>query len=158
MDDWYNISVNDIHIHGGQTLLSGFYGGSPSDALATLFPEHNWLPPHYSRRLVACECHIFNHVIIAYAIQGWFQSQKVPPILHGAETESGLYRGKFQTGWITFTSFKSALKRYISLMASRRKNRLTVESVIQYASLPYVITLSIPSHQHLNNGLKISSG
>lgn len=41
MDDWYNITVEDIHNNGGHSFL-GFYCGSPSSALQRVYPEHNW--------------------------------------------------------------------------------------------------------------------
>jgi len=42
LEDWYNITVNDILLqHGGSTIL-GWFGWSPSTALSTVFPDHNW--------------------------------------------------------------------------------------------------------------------
>ena len=42
MDDWYNVVVEDIHKNGGVTLLN-YYNGSPSSALQSVYPEHNWV-------------------------------------------------------------------------------------------------------------------
>src|SRR5690349_13904891 len=43
MDDWYNVSVEDIYKHGGSGLLNDYYNNSPSKALQTVYPEHQWL-------------------------------------------------------------------------------------------------------------------
>ena len=32
----------DIYKNGGQGLLTGYYNGSPSKALLSVYPEHNW--------------------------------------------------------------------------------------------------------------------
>src|SRR5690349_7957226 len=42
MDDWYNITHEDIQKHTGETILGTYYGGSPSEALSAVYPEHNW--------------------------------------------------------------------------------------------------------------------
>src|SRR5690348_12861840 len=41
MEDWYNITLEDVHKHGGQELLAN-YNSIPS-ALQTAFPEHTWM-------------------------------------------------------------------------------------------------------------------
>src|SRR4051812_11045332 len=43
MDDWYNLEKPYIYKHGGSGLLTGYYNGSPSQALQTLYPEHDWM-------------------------------------------------------------------------------------------------------------------
>lgn len=43
MDDWYKINSEDIHTHGGGSLLVAYYQSSPSKALQSVFPEHNWV-------------------------------------------------------------------------------------------------------------------
>src|SRR5207248_2486669 len=41
MDDWYNVTVDDIAQHGKGLLLQ--YSNSPSQALQTVYPEHDWM-------------------------------------------------------------------------------------------------------------------
>ena len=43
MDDWYNVVQEDIFRHGGRTILQQFFNNSPSKALQTVYPQHNWL-------------------------------------------------------------------------------------------------------------------
>lgn len=43
MDDWYNITNDDIRKNGGSALFCEYYGGSPSAALQSVYPEHVWL-------------------------------------------------------------------------------------------------------------------
>lgn len=42
MDDWYSINMNDIAKFGGDGLMSHYYNNSPSSALLSVYPEHNW--------------------------------------------------------------------------------------------------------------------
>lgn len=42
MDDWYNVTKEDIYKNGGSRLLSGYYNSSPSSALQSIYPEHKW--------------------------------------------------------------------------------------------------------------------
>src|SRR5688500_5103672 len=42
MDDWYRVTLKDIYKHGGKGILYRCYNGSPSKALQTVYPEHNW--------------------------------------------------------------------------------------------------------------------
>jgi len=42
MDDWYNISFKDIERSGGAALTKQ-YNFSPSKALQSVYPEHNWM-------------------------------------------------------------------------------------------------------------------
>src|SRR5436190_910135 len=42
MDDWYNVTREDIYKRGGYTLLHNLYSGCPSKALQAVYPEHNW--------------------------------------------------------------------------------------------------------------------
>ena len=41
MDDWYNLTVEDIVKNGGGGLL-GLYNSSPSSALQSVYTEHSW--------------------------------------------------------------------------------------------------------------------
>ena len=43
MDDWYKITLSDIYKNGGKKLLSEIFNGSPSNALQSIYPEHNWV-------------------------------------------------------------------------------------------------------------------
>jgi len=43
IEDWYRVTVEDIHEHGGVRLLNGYYNDSPYQALQTIYPQHNWL-------------------------------------------------------------------------------------------------------------------
>src|SRR5690348_1552221 len=42
MEDWYNITRDNIIKNGGERIL-GYYGNSPSVALQTVYPKHNWM-------------------------------------------------------------------------------------------------------------------
>lgn len=42
MDDWYNVTQEDIFKNGGRALVREYYSGSPSLALRNVYPEHNW--------------------------------------------------------------------------------------------------------------------
>ena len=42
MEDWYRVTKEDIRKNGGEGLLRGSYNGSPSTALRSVYPEHNW--------------------------------------------------------------------------------------------------------------------
>lgn len=41
MEDWYNVTFEDIHKNGGGVPLK-YYNSSPSSALENIYPEHNW--------------------------------------------------------------------------------------------------------------------
>ena len=41
MDDWYKVTVEDIHKNGGSGPLD-HYNNSRSKALMNIYPEHNW--------------------------------------------------------------------------------------------------------------------
>src|SRR4051812_35148548 len=41
MDDWYRVTQADIHKFGGKSVLK-YYNSSPSKALISLYPEHQW--------------------------------------------------------------------------------------------------------------------
>lgn len=43
MDDWYNLSKEDIQKHGGTGFLNSNYNNSPYKALQCVYPEHNWM-------------------------------------------------------------------------------------------------------------------
>ena len=43
MDDWYNVTQKDIRNNGGGGLLGSYYRGSPSSAVQSVYPEHNWM-------------------------------------------------------------------------------------------------------------------
>jgi len=43
MDNWYNISSDDIYKHGGGGFPMTFYNNSPTTALQELYPEHEWM-------------------------------------------------------------------------------------------------------------------
>ena len=52
LNDWYNVTLEDIVKNGGGGLLNGYYNGSPSKALLNAYPEHIWhfwkfSVPHY---------------------------------------------------------------------------------------------------------------
>src|SRR5690348_16261120 len=42
MEDWYNVTPEDISKAGGQGIISTFYNNSPGKALHILYPEHKW--------------------------------------------------------------------------------------------------------------------
>lgn len=48
MEDWYNVTMEIISIHGGRGLLS-VYDGSLITMLSQVFPEYNWLPWKFKR-------------------------------------------------------------------------------------------------------------
>ena len=41
MEDWYEVTFNDIKNFGGNILLS-YYGKSPSKLIQSVFPSHEW--------------------------------------------------------------------------------------------------------------------
>src|SRR5258708_28965908 len=45
MDDWYNLSQEDIHKHGGCGLLREYFSNSPFAALKAVYPAHDWNMP-----------------------------------------------------------------------------------------------------------------
>lgn len=42
MDDWYNVTTEDITKNGGASVLAK-YNYSPSKALMCIYPQHNWM-------------------------------------------------------------------------------------------------------------------
>lgn len=45
MDDWYNITLEDIcNYQHGKDLMYHYFSGSPFVALQLAYPDHNWLP------------------------------------------------------------------------------------------------------------------
>jgi len=42
MDDWYKVTQEDIYKNGGMGLLNNYYAWSPSRALLSVYPEHEW--------------------------------------------------------------------------------------------------------------------
>lgn len=42
MDDWYYITLEDIHKYGGRGVIARF-NNSPSKALQCIYPEHQWV-------------------------------------------------------------------------------------------------------------------
>lgn len=43
MEDWYNVTYNDIYEYGGNNLLQ-FYSNSHIDLIMSSFPNYKWLP------------------------------------------------------------------------------------------------------------------
>ena len=43
MNGWYSVSKEEIHKYGGGGLLASYYKDSPSKALKTIYPDHNWI-------------------------------------------------------------------------------------------------------------------
>ena len=43
MDDWYNVTQEDIHRNGGGGLLLSYFRNSPSLALQSVYPQHPWM-------------------------------------------------------------------------------------------------------------------
>src|SRR5258708_7690411 len=50
MEDWYSIKVSDIYQNGGTGLLTQYYNSSPSTALHSVYPEHNWTFLQFTNR------------------------------------------------------------------------------------------------------------
>ena len=44
MNDWYNLTVEDVSFSGGSKLLRSYYKGSLCKALEAIFPNHIWYP------------------------------------------------------------------------------------------------------------------
>lgn len=42
MNDWYNLTKEDIDKFGGRGLLNEYFNSSPSQALQEIYPEHKW--------------------------------------------------------------------------------------------------------------------
>lgn len=49
MDDWYNVTKEDIHKYGGFGLLYKYYNDSPSKALQSVYPNHKWMLWRFGR-------------------------------------------------------------------------------------------------------------
>lgn len=49
LDDWYNITKDQIDKHGGAGLLAQCYNNSPWGALEAVYPEHEWQPWRYQK-------------------------------------------------------------------------------------------------------------
>jgi len=43
MEDWYNVTTEDIIKHGGEGIITAFYSCSPTTALKAIYPKHNWM-------------------------------------------------------------------------------------------------------------------
>src|SRR5689334_18814764 len=41
MDDWYNLTADDILKNGGSTLMNK-HGSSPFKLIQSIYPEHSW--------------------------------------------------------------------------------------------------------------------
>jgi hypothetical protein len=52
-DDWYNLTVKDVHKHGGEELLSKYYHGSLILALQQVYEGHEWYPWKFSQNVPA---------------------------------------------------------------------------------------------------------
>src|SRR4051794_7185547 len=61
MDDWYNVSQEDIQKNGGVGLLRTYFCDSPTKALQIVYPEHNWLPWMFNRKYRGFWNHQFHH-------------------------------------------------------------------------------------------------
>ena len=49
MNDWYDVTVEDIHKNGGVGLLN-LYNGSPSIAIQSVYPEHTWILQNFHKK------------------------------------------------------------------------------------------------------------
>ena len=43
MEDWYDVNADKIRKNGGAEILLRFYRHSPSTALKTIYPDHDWM-------------------------------------------------------------------------------------------------------------------
>lgn len=43
LEDWYNVTPDDIYEFGGGALLDNYYSDSPMKALVSVYKEHNWI-------------------------------------------------------------------------------------------------------------------
>src|SRR5689334_8574467 len=75
MDDWYNVTVEDINRHGGSTLLM-HYNGSPSKALQCVYPEHNWMMWRFVRTPKGFQEHFLHNLEEKKRLLSWI-SQKL---------------------------------------------------------------------------------
>lgn len=60
MEDWYNVSQDDIYKNGGGIIIKEKYNDSISTALRTLYPHHNWVKwkfKHFGNYLEKKEVH-----------------------------------------------------------------------------------------------------
>jgi hypothetical protein len=51
LDDWYKVSVEDFHQHGGGALLDRFFEGSLIKTMHSLYPHHEWLPWRFNQNI-----------------------------------------------------------------------------------------------------------
>src|SRR4051812_44857327 len=49
MDDWYNVTLEDIQKYGGARLMARHYNDSPLKALQAVYPEHTWIIWRFGR-------------------------------------------------------------------------------------------------------------
>src|SRR5689334_5154791 len=50
MDDWYNVAKYNIYDNGGSGLLDYYYNSSPSKALKSVYPQHNWVAERFRNK------------------------------------------------------------------------------------------------------------
>src|SRR4051794_35341006 len=44
LEDWYNMTLNDVKRYGGYGLAASYFGNSLYNALKNIYPEHYWMP------------------------------------------------------------------------------------------------------------------
>src|SRR5689334_21955923 len=49
LEDWYNITTDDISKFGGDRLLDTHFNSSPVKALKTIYPEYDWMIWRFKR-------------------------------------------------------------------------------------------------------------
>ena len=42
MDDWYKVTLEEVHKYGGKELIQAYYSNSISTALQSIYPFHTW--------------------------------------------------------------------------------------------------------------------
>jgi len=50
MDNWYNITRTHVRKHGGRGIPE-YHGDTPSKALQSVHPEHNWIQSNFKHAL-----------------------------------------------------------------------------------------------------------
>jgi len=43
MDDWYRLTLEDIHVNGGQSIVKAHFSDSALTTVRT-YPDHDWMP------------------------------------------------------------------------------------------------------------------
>jgi hypothetical protein len=55
IDDWYQVTIEDVSNAGGTTMIHSVYSGSLRNALESIFTEHKWDPTKFRNSTVGAK-------------------------------------------------------------------------------------------------------